>query len=504
MAQNRNQENQENKEAGASANKKKKKGSVLTKILFILLLMLMAAAAAFALVIQHYTAVSVYEDEDEFERFASERFSSMHVLPGQSERLITVDYEEGQSVSFRFDPLENEELAVFRDQRIDELRREFEEETAGEEAVRVESGADQSMFYRKLQHALLIDTAVYDAGNGAITMAIYASRFDEKNDKMEAGKTRISTYLLDARDLHILDPFQALTADYRGQISSYIHEHLGTSFNPAALQENYEEYLADKQTNYNEFIISNGSMTVFFDEGTVEKPSAGACSVTIPASQISASVRDEITERFIDPSRPMVAITYDDGPGMEAETKILRTLKRYGVVATFFYLGNRVKEDSANVKTAADIGCEIGNHSWDHSELTSISDGAIKKQIRKTNKAIADVTGTEPLLFRPPYGSFNERVLEAADMPSILWTVDTLDWKSRDADKVFKVVKKTKKLDGKIILMHSLYDSTAEATDKIVPWLRKHGYQMVTVSELIQYKRGEAPKAGESYLSGKN
>ena len=188
-----------------------------------------------------------------------------------------------------------------------------------------------------------------------------------------------------------------------------------------------------------------------------------------------------------------------DGPGGDAEKKILKTLKKYGAVATFFYVGNRVEYDQENVRTAYEQGCEIANHSWDHSDLTGLSAKGVKSQLKRTNKAIKAITGVKPELFRPPYGSYNDDVMEAADMPAILWDIDTEDWRSRDAKAVFKVIKKTKKLDGKIILMHSIYGSTAKATAKIVPYLQKKGYQLVTVSELIKYKTGEAPKAGHAY-----
>ena len=84
-------------------------------------------------------------------------------------------------------------------------------------------------------------------------------------------------------------------------------------------------------------------------------------------------------------------------------------------------------------------------------------------------------------------------------MPVIMWSVDTLDWKKRDGRKVFEYVSGMKDLDGKIILMHSIYDSTADATELLVPWLRENGYQMVTVSELIRYKQGAEPQAGSVY-----
>ena len=84
-------------------------------------------------------------------------------------------------------------------------------------------------------------------------------------------------------------------------------------------------------------------------------------------------------------------------------------------------------------------------------------------------------------------------------MPAILWDVDTLDWKTRNAKKIFKSVKSVKNLDGKIVLMHSIHDETAEATEKIIPWLQRHGYQTVTVSELIKYRQGSEAEKGKIY-----
>ena len=212
-------------------------------------------------------------------------------------------------------------------------------------------------------------------------------------------------------------------------------------------------------------------------DGTVLKEGEGTPAMDIPMRIIGSTIRPEILERYIDKKKPMVALTYDDGPYAKTESKIVDTLAENGCVATFFYLGNRVENDTDTVKMAYDAGCEIGNHSWSHPDLTGLSNKEIKSQLNRTNKIISKVIGVKPELFRPPYGSFNDRVLEAADMPAILWTVDTLDWSSRDAKAVFKVIKKTKNLDGKIILMHSIYGSTAKATEKIVPYLQKKGYQ---------------------------
>ena len=199
----------------------------------------------------------------------------------------------------------------------------------------------------------------------------------------------------------------------------------------------------------------------------------------------------------------MVALTYDDGPGDASETKILDCLEQNGAVATFFYTGTRATKRPDQIKRAKTLGCEMGNHSWNHPQLTKISPEAAQDQLTRTNDAVQAACGSAPTVFRPCYGATNDTVNSLAQMPVIMWSIDTLDWKTKDAQKTFDCIK-TKadqgKLDGKIVLMHSIHEPTAEATEIIVPWLKENGYQMVTVSELIKYKRGEDPQNGKVYF----
>ena len=112
----------------------------------------------------------------------------------------------------------------------------------------------------------------------------------------------------------------------------------------------------------------------------------------------------------------------------------------------------------------------------------------MKSEFSKTNKAIYNSIGEYPTVFRPPYGETDKFVNKMSKLPVILWTVDTLDWKYRNGKKVFNSVKKSGNLDGDIILLHSIHNSTADATEMLIPWLKEKGYQLVTISELVKYK----------------
>ena len=104
--------------------------------------------------------------------------------------------------------------------------------------------------------------------------------------------------------------------------------------------------------------------------------------------------------------------------------------------------------------------------------------------------------GHDVTLYRPPYGNGNDNITKIFGKAGILWSVDTLDWKSRNAQSVINIVKNTDNLDGRVVLMHSIYDSTADATKVLVPWLKKQGYQLVTVSELLTYQSPAEPVKG--------
>ena len=208
--------------------------------------------------------------------------------------------------------------------------------------------------------------------------------------------------------------------------------------------------------------------------------------------------------RNIDATKPMCALTFDDGPNYKNTNKILDTLEKYGVVATFFDLGSLVEKNPEVVKRGENLGCEIGNHSYGHKDYNKLSNAQINEDIRKSEQAFIKAIGHKTSLFRVPYGNANQRVRGAIDYPLINWNVDTLDWKTRNSYSIISEVRKIKNYDGKIILMHSIYESTAKALETIVPELMEKGYQLVTVSELAYYKGYTSLQCGKIYYNFTN
>lgn len=233
--------------------------------------------------------------------------------------------------------------------------------------------------------------------------------------------------------------------------------------------------------------------------GVVTAKGAGSAVVTVRTVDggLTASCTYTISyPRGIDPSKPMVALTFDDGP-CKNTYRIVDILASYGAVGTFFEVGRNVNNYPDAVRYAVAYGNEIGSHSYDHPNLQSLGYSAIRSQVDRTNTAFINAVGFAPTLFRPPYGSRNSSVDSAVGMPMILWSVDTLDWKSRNANSVYNITMNNSR-DGSIILMHSLYTSTADALEMILPALIEQGYQFVTVSELAEY-RGYEISGGNRY-----
>lgn len=228
------------------------------------------------------------------------------------------------------------------------------------------------------------------------------------------------------------------------------------------------------------------------------------------------STTDTSTNMRDDPDIPKkrIALTFDDGPNGLYTNRILDLLEQYDAKATFFVLGNMLKSNTKDeIARAISLGCEIGNHSFDHPSLTAATKEEILEQIRSTNEKIKEYSGTdyECRLYRPPYGNVNKSVMDTLyndglRMYAILWSSDSRDWEykasyakgkiTRDEaiESAFRtVVSETS--DGTIILMHDIQEITPDILALILEKYTSEGYEFVTVSELFDFEENAEKEA---------
>lgn len=195
---------------------------------------------------------------------------------------------------------------------------------------------------------------------------------------------------------------------------------------------------------------------------------------------------DVVINRKIDKSKKMIALTFDDGPNYNT-SKIIDVLNKYDIKATFFVLGNRAINNKDILRKMVDSGMEIGNHTYNHLLLTKYDENKIRSEIEDTSEVIYSATKKRPKLLRPSYGSVNNKIKKVANMPIIIWDIDTLDWKYHNSKRITsRVVNKVR--DGDIILMHDIYSASLNALSNIIPILQDNGYEFVTIDELFYYK----------------
>lgn len=180
----------------------------------------------------------------------------------------------------------------------------------------------------------------------------------------------------------------------------------------------------------------------------------------------------------------VVALTFDDGPRRETTPRILDTLNQHGIKATFFALGTAIPGNEDLLKSMSDQGHQIANHTWSHPNLAHLSLAQIQHELDQTQQKITEVTGIPPTVIRPPYGSYNDKVLQATPLTLVNWSIDTWDWKNRNTASILASVK-SQLSEGGIILMHDIHPTTADALPAVIDYLKSEGYSFVTINQLM-------------------
>jgi len=239
-------------------------------------------------------------------------------------------------------------------------------------------------------------------------------------------------------------------------------------------------------------------------------PDVPASRMTQDASQAADDAAANKDEETLHDGSPLIALTFDDGPSTKITNRILDLLEIYGGKATFFVIGESIEKHGEVMVRAYSMGCEIGNHTYSHKNLTRLSMDGIRAEISKADDAILDLLLEDPKYMRVPECHYNHAVKAAVRMPIILWSIDTGDWRfgvRRGANTkhnrrtiVENVLNKAQ--DGDIVLLHDIYSFTADLCEELIPELCEAGFKLVTVSELFSAK-GIEPESGKIYRNAK-
>lgn len=185
--------------------------------------------------------------------------------------------------------------------------------------------------------------------------------------------------------------------------------------------------------------------------------------------------------------KKLVAFTFDDGPNFKVTERLLEEAAKRDAKLTFFMVGNRLEKQADLVKRVFDEGHTVGNHSFSHKNLNKLSVENYLYEIDHTNELLKNITGQDVVFLRPPYGNYTKSILSNVNMSFILWNVDTLDWKSRNAQMVYEEAIKDIE-DGDVVLFHDLYETSVDGAIMAMDYLIEQGFAFVSLDEMYRLR----------------
>ncbi|MGG3914273.1 polysaccharide deacetylase family protein [Rossellomorea vietnamensis] len=293
------------------------------------------------------------------------------------------------------------------------------------------------------------------------------------------GKEQVKTFTLDVSEKKFVKLPDIMTTN--GEMIQVIRTRLQG-------QPNVKMQEALKDPASWNWTLNGKALTLYFND--IEE--AGPTRVEVPIHSILPYLDDKIAESLevakasIGVGEKYVALTFDDGPDPHVTPRILNVLNEHDVPATFFMLGSQAEKYPAVAKSVAEAGHEIGNHTDHHKDLTKIGREQMVQEILASRQKIIGATEEIPVILRPPYGAINRDVETIANdngTSLVLWSVDSLDWKNKNAAAINSVVEK-EIAPGAIILLHDVHSTTADALPTLLTTLEKEGYRFLTVSQL--------------------
>ena len=266
-------------------------------------------------------------------------------------------------------------------------------------------------------------------------------------------------------------------------------------------KEGVKEGLSFNLNNFEHFNFIDDGLECIFPPYQVAYYAAGEIKIVIPYDELNGIIKNKYLKyskknnikqdnnrnlkEFS--NKKLIAFTFDDGPSYIGTNKLLDNLDKYNARVTFFVLGSRVENYKDTLTKAYKMGNTIGNHTYSHSNLLKLDNYSVMDEIKKTNETIKNITGSETIYLRPPYGNINSDIKNISNMYTTLWDLDTEDWKNKDKDRIADYIVSNAH-DGSIVLLHDLYETSVDGALLAMERLEKEGYAFVTIDEMIKIK----------------
>ncbi|MFG6119716.1 polysaccharide deacetylase family protein [Thalassobacillus sp. B23F22_16] len=315
-----------------------------------------------------------------------------------------------------------------------------------------------------------------------------------------------------------LDRLFKSNTDYVDKLSEHVsdqllaHEKLGTSFDEAWVKQ----IASPDEANFDVFSLDSHGMNFYYPISSGEN-SCESVEVTIPLNKLEGLMKDRYMEALkkyrtelpvkklnvkaegapvaadqvlMNEKKKQIALTFDDGPHHSITERILEVLDNYEAKATFFVLGNRLTYYPELISQAASAGHEIGNHSWNHRQWSRLSDAAIEEQLQRTADKVEELTGHQPSVIKAPYNRGKREIQRITGLPVIENSHDIEIWRlSEEKAIINEVMKHTE--DRAIISLQEVSPHMQEVIEPLIKRLTEEGFQLVTVSQLLQEKQPE-------------
>lgn len=346
------------------------------------------------------------------------------------------------------------------------------------------------------------DKVTVSTEDAVLTVQNKYGNWEENRFKRIDGSYVTNDFIVSKGNTYYFDSNGTMAVGWQETPEGTYHFDENGIMNVGWYEENGKMYYLDTDGKMHTGWYEEGENKYYFGsngEMAVGELKVGITTYTFNEEGIMVSEKKEI-----DPSKPMLALTFDDGPG-EKTMDLLNALEKYKVHATFFMCGTSLSKANidadAILKKMDAIGCDTSNHTMTHPKLDTLSPEQIISEVQGVSNIISSHIGHGAVSLRPPYGSgiHEEKVIKNVGLPMIYWSVDTLDWKTKSKEKTVESVLSEAR-DGSIILMHDIHEWSVEAAIEVIPKLIEQGYQLVTVSELAA-ARGVTLEPGVTYYN---